>query len=686
MGIWINNDNAILHEEESERKGRFIKIGEKVYAFFTERAIEAGFQEREGQLDMACEIVDGIKENKNVLVEAGVGIGKSFAYIVPALYYNKTYHRPIIIATSTIALQEQLIKDIQTIMKMIRYEVEIIVAKGQNHFLCKNRCMNYFTDDIVSANKENQQIFKLVSVKGKEKADWNIDIPSNIWNQINVKEYKWKYCKYKCAFNKDCYYHWLRQKMLNTNGVIVCNQDLLAIDMYKKSEGRRKLMNDEVGVIIVDEAHNLESKVRASLTVYITSSKIKSALYGTVRGIRRHNSKISKNIQIADRLIDDVFYKLMNQMLNQDNKAREKGENIDRYYVKNIGGKLNKLVETLNRIYDYIDMSFDDFGGIYRPNNDDAFDELEKIIRFLDSMKWGENSDDIFWMERDKKNYGIKSIKLYSCPKKFENSIFYNSQLPVILTSATITNSKNENYEKDYAYFIKSVGLSGNRSIICESKISPFDYDKHAMIYYSDNMPHPTKERDTFLERSLEEIKKLLEISNGKTLILFTAKTDMQIVYEKLLNEKLPFNILMQQGNSNQKETLKKFREDTNSVLLGTGSYWEGINIEGASLSQVIIFKLPFPIREPIIDYKYSKSRNGLMEVAVPEMIIKLKQGIGRLIRSEEDKGIISIIDSRIGDTSTAPYKEVVWKSLPIKNRTNDIRKIKNFYEDIFSN
>lgn len=254
------------------------------------------------------------------------------------------------------------------------------------------------------------------------------------------------------------------------------------------------------------------------------------------------------------------------------------------------------------------------------------------------------------------------------------------------MTSATITNSKNENYEKDYAYFIKSVGLSGNRSIICESKISPFDYDKHAMIYYSDNMPHPTKERDTFLERSLEEIKKLLEISNGKTLILFTAKTDMQIVYEKLLNEKLPFNILMQQGNSNQKETLKKFREDTNSVLLGTGSYWEGINIEGASLSQVIIFKLPFPIREPIIDYKYSKSRNGLMEIAVPEMIIKLKQGIGRLIRSEEDKGIISIIDSRIGDTSTAPYKEVVWKSLPIKNRTNDIRKIKNFYEDIFSN
>lgn len=181
----------------------------------------------------------------------------------------------------------------------------------------------------------------------------------------------------------------------------------------------------------------------------------------------------------------------------------------------------------------------------------------------------------------------------------------------------------------------------------------------------------------------MQEIIKLLNISNGKSLILFTAKTDMQAVYERLQEKKLPFKILMQKGNSKQAETLAKFRSDTNSVLLGTGSYWEGINIEGVSLSHVIIFKLPFPVREPIIDYKVQQSENGLMEIYVPEMIIKLKQGIGRLIRSESDKGIVSIIDSRVGEKSRAPYKQIIWDSLPIKSRTNKIEEIAAFYKQV---
>ena len=157
----------------------------------------------------------------------------------------------------------------------------------------------------------------------------------------------------------------------------------------------------------------------------------------------------------------------------------------------------------------------------------------------------------------------------------------------------------------------------------------------------------------------------------------------MQAVYDRLQKENLPFKILMQQGNAKQAETLEKFRNDTNSVLLGTGSYWEGINIEGVSLSHVIIFKLPFPVREPIIDYKYQQSKDGLMEVSVPEMVIKLKQGIGRLIRSESDKGIVSIIDSRVGKTSKAPYKQIIWESLPIKSKTNKIEKIAAFYSQV---
>ena len=323
-----------------------------------------------------------------------------------------------------------------------------------------------------------------------------------------------------------------------------------------------------------------------------------------------------------------------------------------------------------------------------RKNFDEEIEMLEDNVAFLASAIKRNNSEDIFWLERDNGSRGIMGVRLYKCPKEVDkitrNIMFSDSDLPVILTSATITSGKNEDYIKSYAYFINNTGLPIDNSLICEPKISPFNYDEHAMIYYTEHLPHPTKERGKFIEEGVKEITKLLQISNGKALILFTAKTDMYEVYNKLKQENLPFEIIMQKGNSKQSETLEKFRNDTNSVLLGTGSYWEGINIEGVSLSHVIIFKLPFPVREPIIDYKYEQSKgDGLMKVSVPEMVIKLKQGIGRLIRSEQDRGIVSIVDSRVGDQSKAPYRKIIWESLPIKNRTSSIEEITKFYNEV---
>ena len=162
-------------------------------------------------------------------------------------------------------------------------------------------------------------------------------------------------------------------------------------------------------------------------------------------------------------------------------------------------------------------------------------------------------------------------------------------------------------------------------------------------------------------------------------MILFTAKSDMVEVYEGL-KDRVPYRVLMQNGSASQSDTIAEFKKDVNSVLLGTGTYWEGISVEGIALSNLIVFKLPFPVPEPIIDYKTSICQDGLMEVLVPEMIIKLKQGIGRLIRSEKDFGIVSIIDSRVGEKSKAKYKRNIWEALPIKNRTSNFDEIKEFY------
>lgn len=687
--LWQYDKESFFRKNQVERKAKFKKIGEDVFSFFQDKAIAEGFEDREGQWEMSCEIVDGIRDKKHVLVEAGVGIGKSFAYIVPVLYYNKVYGKPVVIATSTIALQEQLIHDIDKIMDMLNYDVEVLIAKGQNHFLCKKRFDEYFTPKFIQEKEEHQIIYEAVSRFGYEKADWSIPIPDGIWNRVNVKEYNPQFCKDKCSYCSSCHYHNLRRKMIYTDGIIVCNQDLLTVNMNKKANYRKQLMSEDVGIIVIDEVHNLESKVRSSVTSCISLNQLKDSMYEAGKAVNSFDISFTKKMEQADALIDDVFKSLLKQMDEQDRKAAQMGQDIDRYYVRNIDTNFVRLKKLLDEIQFEAAMSFGDFiGDRNRKNFDEEIEMLEDNVAFLASAIKRNNSEDIFWLERDNGSRGIMGVRLYKCPKEVDkitrNIMFSDSDLPVILTSATITSGKNEDYIKSYAYFINNTGLPIDNSLICEPKISPFNYDEHAMIYYTEHLPHPTKERGKFIEEGVKEITKLLQISNGKALILFTAKTDMYEVYNKLKQENLPFEIIMQKGNSKQSETLEKFRNDTNSVLLGTGSYWEGINIEGVSLSHVIIFKLPFPIREPIIDYKYEQSKgDGLMKVSVPEMVIKLKQGIGRLIRSEQDRGIVSIVDSRVGDQSKAPYRKIIWESLPIKNRTSSIEEITKFYNEV---
>ena len=682
------HERFLFRERTEDRKRRFKEIGQKVYEFFDETATAAGYQMRIGQLDMACDIVDGLCDKKHVLVEASVGIGKSFAYIVPVLCYIREYGRPVVIATSTIALQEQLKNDIEIIKQMLGMHTDVLIAKGQTHFLCRKRMDECFTKNFINMTEENQEIYTVISKSGYERADWNVSIPEEIWNKINVKEFNLRYCRETCSYHDKCHYYTLRQEMLDTLGIIVCNQDLLAVSMRKKSMKRSPLMSKDIGLIVIDEAHNLESRVRSSVTTFITMRNLKENVYEASRAIDVFDESFTAEVDMAEKLIDKAFRLLYKQMVQQDKIAEENGQDIERYYVRQSSTVFHNLQKTLANICDKASLAFGAYDGDkHHRNYDEEIEKLEDCVEFLTSFVRGTQSDDIFWMECPKGNKSVKGVYLYKCPKEVnkitKNILFKEEDIQIVLTSATLTSGRADDYRKDYLYFMKNTGFALDQGYICEPKESPFNYDEHAMIYYTENLPHPSKERKRFIEEAVKEIIRLLHISVGKALILFTAKTDMQEVYEKLLEEELPFQIFMQLGNEKQAETLEKFRKDTNSVLLGTGSFWEGINIEGISLSHVIIFKLPFPVREPIIDYKYSQSKNGLMEVSVPEMVIKLKQGIGRLIRSESDKGIVSIIDSRVGINSKAPYKEIIWESLPIKNRTNNIEEIKRFYESV---
>ena len=303
---------------------------------------------------------------------------------------------------------------------------------------------------------------------------------------------------------------------------------------------------------------------------------------------------------------------------------------------------------------------------------------IPDVKRFIEEII-SPDSDNIIWIENG------ANIRLCSCKKDISRDIsrLLFGKCNVILTSATISCRQDGTPMEKYEYFLDNIHFPTS-GIVSEPKKSPFDYDHNTMMYISNNMPILRYDKkEEYREKSISEIVNLLKITGGKTLILFTSKSDMEFVYRKLSNMKMPYKILTQSGNSSQEYQLKRFRNDVNSVTLGSGTYWEGINIEGESLSQVIIYKLPFPYPDPIISCKMAEADDPLMEIAVPEMIIKLRQGIGRLIRSESDKGIVSILDPRLSSESKSRYKRAVFDAIPIKNKTEGLAVLSDFWSKI---
>ena len=465
--------------------------------------------------------------------------------------------------------------------------------------------------------------------------------------------------------------------------MVLCNQDFLTQHLMKLRRGQEGLINAAADLLVVDEAHNLDDKVRSATTERFGQGMlfgmIKSAFY-ELRSFDQ--SSVSREKREAESSIIAFYNCLKTQVQKQINEADQDMRYADRFFFDQNGSAVELLTE-MNAAIHNLSSSIQIYSSMDFRNNRSfaASDDLDAVSESLSELL-DQIDDMLIWIEQHGSN-----TELVYCPKntrEIVSRLYFNGDERTILTSATLTNATSGSLEEQYSYFISNTGFpAGDRGCLSEPKPSPYPYDEHAMIYYCDDLPHPTKEHEAFIENGVERLLEILSISNGKALVLFTAKTDMEEVYSILSEKNLPYKILMQQPGSSQDKVLNEFKEDTNSVLLGTGAYWEGISIEGKSLSNVIIFRLPFPVPDPIIEYKCSVAKDALMDVRVPEMIIKLKQGIGRLIRNFTDTGIVCIIDRRLRDEPPERYHDITWDSLPIKNRTSSLEELRKFYEGL---
>ena len=665
-------------EQEKKKKTDLQAIGEKVTSFFWDVAPEHGFEMREGQQDMSFEIVDALIHDQHFAVEAGVGIGKSFGYLVPVLLYNKKMKKPVIVATSTIALQEQLWDDVHDVMPLLNTDPEVILAKGQTHYLCHKRANEYLSMDGAVIPKE---LADGIEEGFQERKQFPPFLPQNIWDKVNIQRFSMRNCG---PCEKKCLYYAIRSQLRYTDGIVLCNQDFLTAHLRQIRRGQDGLINRDADLIVVDEAHNLDDKVRSATTERINQGKILGLIKSATNEVKPSDRQnVYAEANEAQRAIRTFFDCLKAQVQQQINNAQQDMRYADRFFFDDSAESIDLLRSMVDATKNAA-LSIQIYASFeYHGRSTAASDDLDELTENLTEMI-EELDDYLLWIERK----GSQAELVY-CPKntrEITKRLYFSGKARTILTSTTLTNTTEGSLEDQYAYFISNTGFpTDEHGCLSEPKPSPYPYDEHSMIYYCDDLPHPTKEHEAFIEQGVQRLLEVLDISGGKALVLFTAKSDMEDVYSILSQKELPYKVLMQQSGSSQDQVLKEFRENTNSVLLGTGAYWEGISIEGKSLSNVVIFRLPFPVPDPIINYKASIADDALMDVNVPEMVIKLKQGIGRLIRNFTDTGIVCIIDRRLRDEPAERYHDIAWSSLPIKNRTKSLDELRRFYEGLSS-
>ncbi|MCG1377880.1 ATP-dependent DNA helicase [Staphylococcus epidermidis] len=624
-----------------------------------------GWETRYGQETLMYDVFDAYDSRENLIVEAQVGIGKSFGYLIPGILISKSTKKPLIVTTSSIQLTEQLVNDIQQVEEILHISVDCIVGKGVTNYPCFK--------EIHRKNLSKLNLMEALDIANKGLTKQTVRETNLKWNQISTNNCIMSKCHYK----NECAYFKMRNKLKEGNRyirlneykpkVIIVNQDMLMMNFKKLTFGKESLIYDDPCMLIVDEVHNLEEKQRANMTKTINS---KTVINKIKEGANRvgSRSRYLKNI----KMIEDWFN------LQKDSAKSEIYKNgnclsTGRVDIKPVSHhQMAKLISMTKEIVEEFDVNNI---AVFKQSSLVSNEQLEIANNLLTLFKNLQNNSDkyIFWTEITKQD----QIDISFCPNNIAETLrktVFSTSYPVVCLSATITNKTNN--ENSYEYIKEIIGFKGYEEDI---KYNDFPY-KESRLYIPPNLPKFDKRDVKYYEEIGKHIFELASQNKGGTLILFTAKDDIDGVYNDLSKRKFNKTIYVDDGSKSQNEIIESFKK-TKGVILGTGVFWEGIDLKNELLTLLVIVRLPFPTIDPITKYKITKLNDSNEAVIVPEMIIKLKQGVGRLVRTKQDKGLLVLLDSRM-NKPIYKHKEAVLDALPIKNMIHK-DEVKDFLNNI---
>lgn len=636
-----------------------------------------GYEERPGQIDMTAAIARAYNSREHLMVEAGTGVGKSLAYLIPSIQWAAVNDTPVIVSTATRNLQSQLISsDIPRALKTLsddaRSSFKVALLKGRGNYLCLRALGEFFASGYWTMSKEEQDAMPGLIEFLQMTKDGDLDNYEGLPRALITcpgEECSGRHC----PFYSRCFVYKARKKAAAAHLVVVNHALVLA---EATSAGG---ILPAYGRIVFDEAHNLE----AIATEYLSAEFSMVELTRILNRLKRRFKFKTQTFAALVSATDEIFEIIATSLPPRTDVFRYKTPPWNKELMfraeSRLDAEITRLVAFLHELRD-------------NEESEDAAYQLgsiaDMLVAFANSAAFtltAEKETHAFWIERVRFERRHSYLKLVGAPLSVAEdmkAMFYETKDSVILSSATLR------VGNDFKYAVRRLGLNERfQSLVATS---PFDYFRQALVLAPDCLPDPSSAPSEYAEELGGLMRELFSATNGRALVLFTSYEMMNAVALAARRELEEAGIsLYVQGEGMSREAMtRRLKEDERTVVFGAQSFWEGVDISGEALSCVVMARLPFAqVKDPIVEARSEKiDREGgssFRDYYLPEAVIKFRQGFGRLIRTKADRGVVIITDPRI---VTKNYGAIFRKSIPasvhtVTERDEIFARVKNFFE-----